>query len=141
LILAANQRHQRDSRVIETSPATPKRRRRERKTLTTRQRLVRDAREWGVQAILFLAAFSSVAVTLGIIVTLLTESWGFFREISVFTFLTQHRWAPQFDPPTYGVLSLVTGTLVTTLVALVVALPLGSIIAIFLSEFAPPKVR
>ena len=79
--------------------------------------------------------------TLGIVISLLIPSIDFFSEVPVGDFLTGTRWAPQFLNPTYGVLPLITATLWTTLIALVVAVPLGLGAAVFLSEYARPRVR
>jgi phosphate transport system permease protein len=87
------------------------------------------------------AAALTVVTTLGIVVSLLIPSIDFFREVPVGDFLTGTRWAPQFLNPTYGVLPLITATLWTTLIALVVAVPLGLGAAVFLSEYARPGVR
>lgn len=98
-------------------------------------------REKIIEAILFMAAFSAVAITVAIVFILLYESAAFFEHVSIFEFLTSTQWSPLFENPQYGILPLVMGTLVTSAVALLVAIPLGSIIAIYLSEFAPHKVR
>src|SRR5262245_48350186 len=90
-----------------------------------------------IKYVLMLAALSSVAVTTGIVVILLTESSTFFRHVSLWEFLTDTSWTPLFADPHYGILPLVAGTLVTTGVALAVALPVGTMIAIYLSEYAP----
>ena len=94
-----------------------------------------------VQCLLFLAAASSVIVTTGIVLTLLFESFGFFRHVSVLDFLTDTMWTPLFANPRFGILPLVSGTLVTTTVALAVALPVGTMVAIYLSEYAPFALR
>ena len=94
-----------------------------------------------IQGILFLAAFSAVAVTIAIVVILVYESLGFFAHVSIFEFLTDTEWTPLFSIKHFGVLPLVTGTLVVAAVALSIAVPLGTIIAIYLSEFAPHQVR
>jgi phosphate transport system permease protein len=94
-----------------------------------------------IQGILFLAAFSAVAVTIAIMVILVYESLGFFTHVSIFDFLTDTQWTPLFSDKHFGVLPLVTGTLVVAVVALTIAIPLGTIIAIYLSEFAPHRVR
>jgi phosphate transport system permease protein len=94
-----------------------------------------------IQGILFLAAFSAVAVTIAIMVILVYESLGFFAHVSIFDFLTDTQWTPLFSDKHFGVLPLVTGTLVVAAVALSIAIPLGTIIAIYLSEFAPHRVR
>ena len=94
-----------------------------------------------IQGILFLAAFSAVAVTIAIMVILIYESLGFFAHVSIIDFLTDTQWTPLFSDKHFGVLPLVTGTLVVAAVALSIAVPLGTITAIYLSEFAPHRVR
>jgi phosphate transport system permease protein len=101
----------------------------------------RHLAERAIQALLFLAAFSAVTVTIAIVVILIWESLGFFAHVSLWDFLTDTQWTPLFSDKHFGILPLVAGTLVTTGVALVVAVPLGTIIAIYLSEFAPHRVR
>jgi len=90
---------------------------------------------------LLLCALSSVFITLGIVIVLAYESFGFFRGISIKEFLTGREWAPLFAEPRFGILPLVAGTLLTTFVALWVALPIGLVTAIYLSEYAPHKLR
>lgn len=94
-----------------------------------------------IQAILFLAAFSSVLITLGLVVVLVYESSFFFKEVSLIDFLTDPQWTPLFEDAHFGIISLICGTLVTTVVALVLAVPVGTIGAIYLSEYAPHKLR
>jgi phosphate transport system permease protein len=101
----------------------------------------RDAKEKAIEVVLFLAALSSVLTTLGIIGVLVFESVAFFQKVSIVEFLTGTEWTPLFDNPKYGILPLVSGTLVTTIVALALAIPLGTIAAIYLSEYAPFRVR
>ena len=83
----------------------------------------------------------SVAVTLGIVYVLVSESVQFFQHVSLWDFLTDTQWTPLFDDAHYGIMVLLSGTLVSSSVALAVAIPLGTIIAIYLSEFAPFTVR
>jgi phosphate transport system permease protein len=97
--------------------------------------------EYSVQALLFLAGSSSVLITAAIVGVLIYESLGFFRHVSLVEFLTGTSWTPQFANPKYGILPLVAGTVVTTAVALAVALPVGTIVALYLSEFAPFALR
>lgn len=104
-------------------------------------RLRRDAQEWTAQGVLGAAAASSVLITLAIVAVLLYESSTFFKEVTVVEFLTGTKWAPLFNPPKFGILPLVTATFVTTGIALIVALPVGTIAALYLSEFAPFTVR
>ncbi|HEU4419936.1 MAG TPA: phosphate ABC transporter permease subunit PstC [Planctomycetota bacterium] len=91
--------------------------------------------------LLWVAAMSSVAITCGIVAVLLFDSAGFFGHVGVFEFLTDTMWTPLFADPRFGILPLVCGTLVTTLVALLVAMPVGTVVAIYLSEFAPHWLR
>jgi len=98
-------------------------------------------RERIIEFFLFLAALSSIAITLGIVGILVIESQRFFEHVSVFDFLTDTEWTVLFANPRYGIMPLVTGTLVTSVTALLVALPLGTIIAIYLSEYANNRVR
>jgi len=106
----------------------------------THKRL-RRIKERLIESVLFLAALSAVATTTAIVAILLYEAWGFFEHVSLREFLTNTQWTPMFENPQYGILPLLTGTLVTTGVALMVAVPIGVIVAIYLSEFAPHKVR
>lgn len=94
-----------------------------------------------IEAVLFLAAFSAVAVTLSIVGILVYESAEFFRHVPLVDFLTDTQWTIMFADKHYGVLPLLAGTLVTTTVALLLAVPVGTITAIYLSEFASPRVR
>ena len=104
-------------------------------------RPLRHWRERLIELVLFLAAFSAVMVTVAIIVILVVESSTFFEHVSLKDFLTDTQWTPLFSDAHYGIMPLVAGTLVTSGVALLVAVPLGTIIAIYLSEFAPHTVR
>ena len=101
----------------------------------------RHLKERFIEAGLFLAALSSVATTFAIITILVYESLPLFKVVSLWTFLTDKQWTPLFDDAHYGIMPLVAGTLVTSAVALLVAIPMGTIIAIYLSEFAPHRVR
>ena len=101
----------------------------------------RNLKERAVEALLFLAAFSSVATTLGIVLILVTESWIFFQQVPLLAFLTDTQWTPLFDDAHFGIMVLLSGTIVSSLVALAVAIPLGTIISLYLSEFAPFWVR
>jgi len=105
------------------------------------RRKLRHVQERIIEFILFLAACVSVATTIGIVVILLKESFVFFQQVSLWDFLTDTQWTPLFADAHYGIMPLLSGTLVSSMVALVVAIPLGTIIAIYLSEFAPFTVR
>lgn len=90
---------------------------------------------------LVLCAVVSVATTVGILVSLLEPAIQFFREINVIDFLTGDRWAPLFSNADFGVLPLLTGTLSVTIWASLVCIPFGLASAIYLSEYAHPRVR
>lgn len=94
-----------------------------------------------VRWVLRTCAGLSVAITVGIVVSLLLPALQFFREVSVVEFLTGTRWTPQFADPDYGVLPLVSATAWTTVIALAVAIPLGLGAAVYLAEYARPRVR
>lgn len=99
---------------------------------------------WGEklgESLLFLAAASSVIITVGIVGILLYESGAFFRHVPLKDFLTQREWTPLFADAKFGILPLVAGTLVTTTIALLVAVPVGTIVSVWLSEYAPRRVR
>jgi phosphate transport system permease protein len=98
-------------------------------------------REKMMEAVLFLCAASSVFITVSIVAVLIYESYGFFQAVPLTDFLTDTVWTPLFANPRYGILPLLNGTLLSTLVALCVAGPLGLTAAIYLSEFASPRVR
>lgn len=83
----------------------------------------------------------SVLTTVGIVYILVKESVVFFSHVRIVDFLTDTRWTPLFDDAHYGILVLVSGTFVSSAVALAVAIPVGTIIAIYLSEFADSRVR
>lgn len=105
----------------------------------TRLRPVEKAIEFG----LLLAAIFSVFITAGIVYVLVSEAIPFFThdEVSLWKFLTDAKWTPLFADRHFGILPLVCGTLVTTLIAVAVSVPMGTAMAIWLSEFAPPRVR
>lgn len=106
-----------------------------------RRPIYKRLREKGIEGLLLLSALSSVLVTIGIVFTLFYEAMGFFHEVSPWEFLTERQWTPLFANPKFGILPLVTGTLLVTGIAVAVALPLGLIIAVYLSEYAPAKVK
>jgi phosphate transport system permease protein len=94
-----------------------------------------------IEASLRAAALFSVFVTLGIVASLLLEALGFFNHVSLWEFLTEARWAPLFDPAHFGVMSLVNGTLLVAGLAALFSIPFGLASAIYLSEYASPRVR
>jgi len=101
----------------------------------------RKVRDRIVEALLLAAGLVAVFTTLAIVAILLYESSAFFEHVRIVDFLTDTLWTPLFADAHYGILPLVAGTLTTTMVALLVAVPLGTTIAIYLSEFAPHHVR
>lgn len=86
-------------------------------------------------------ALISVVTTLGIVLTLIFETFEFFREVPLWRFLSDRQWTPLFSNAQYGIWVLVSATLLTTGIAILVALPLGLLAAVYLSEYANPKVR
>ena len=98
-------------------------------------------RERAIQLILGFCAMLSVLTTLGIAVVLLFESLTFFGEVSLAQFFGETRWTPQFARKYFGIWPLVSGTLLTTAIAAVVALPLGLASAVYVAEYARPGVR
>ena len=94
-----------------------------------------------VKYLFFLCVLISLFTTAGILYSLLSQAIGFFFEVPLIDFLTGTRWAPILKPQAYGVLPLVCGTLLVAAIAAVVALPVGLATAIFLSEYAPDKIR
>ena len=99
------------------------------------------ALEWIIERLLFLCAALSVLTTAGIIMVLAVETFEFLREVSVVEFLTGTEWTPLFASQRFGVLPLVAGTMLVSAIAMAVALPMGVLAAIYLSEYAPSGVR
>lgn len=91
--------------------------------------------------VLFLFAIITILTTLGIIISLLRDSVGFFAEISIKEFLFGKVWTPLFNDPHFGVLPLVSGTLLITFISAVISIPIGLFTAIYLSEYANKSVR
>lgn len=104
-------------------------------------RRARLLKETAIEALLLLAGLVAVVTTLAIVAILLVESSAFFEQVSVREFLTGTMWTPLFADARYGILPLVSGTLTVAGVALLVAIPMGTVIAIYLSEFAPHRLR
>lgn len=113
--------------------------------LTISSRLAKNIRrhvkERVIEFILMLAALSAVFTTFAIVGILLYESFGFFETVSLLEFFTGTVWTPLFEDAHYGILPLIAGTLTTSMVALAVAIPVGTVAAIYLSEFASHKTR
>ncbi|MFN9731122.1 MAG: phosphate ABC transporter permease subunit PstC [Pseudomonadota bacterium] len=94
-----------------------------------------------IEFVLLAAALVAVATTVGIVFILVKESLSFFGRVPVWDFLTDTQWTPLFSDAHFGIVVLLTGTLVSSAIALAVAIPLGTVIAIYLSEFAAERVR
>jgi phosphate transport system permease protein len=101
----------------------------------------RKVRDRIIESLLLASGLVAVFTTLAIVVILLRESAAFFEHVTLTEFLTDTMWTPLFADAHYGIMPLVAGTLTTTMVALVVAVPVGTIIAIYLSEFASHRLR
>jgi phosphate transport system permease protein len=105
------------------------------------QRRFLKLKEKGIELLLLLSALSSVFITLSIVFVLFYEAFGFFKGVPLWEFLTEKEWTPLFAQPKFGILPLVCGTLLVTSIAVVVALPVGLIVAIYLSEYAPFRIK
>jgi phosphate transport system permease protein len=107
-------------------------------------RLRAERRRWGedvIKGVLALCALVSVATTVGIVVALLEPAIEFFREVNFIDFITGIRWAPLFEPASFGVVPLIVGTLSVLFWACLICMPFGLGAAIYLSEYARPRVR
>ena len=94
-----------------------------------------------IKALLFICSVVSIFTTVGIVSVLIFEAALFFQEVTIVEFLTNTKWTPLFASKNFGILPLVTATLLTSIGAMFVALPLGLMSAIYLSEYAPEPVR
>lgn len=101
----------------------------------------RNLKERFIELLLLGCGLVAVFTTVAITVILVHESIGFFSFVSVWDFITGTVWTPLFENPQYGILPLVSGTLTITFIAMLVAVPMGTVIAIYLSEFAPHTAR
>ncbi len=99
-----------------------------------------DIQEKVTTAVLFCCALISVFTTFGIVFIIFRETFEFFQEVSFAEFFLDTKWTPLFAERHFGIWPLICGTFLTTLVAMFVAIPLGLSSAIYLSEYAPPKV-
>ncbi|AKG90873.1 phosphate ABC transporter, permease protein PstC [Geoglobus ahangari] len=99
------------------------------------------ARERAIHVLLFISALLTVGVTLGIILTLFADTVTFFRNVSPIEFFTGTKWSPTIKPYSYGVLPLVAGTIMVTVGAGAIAIPVGLLSAIYLSEYASERTR
>lgn len=94
-----------------------------------------------IEVLLFLSAVVGVVTTIGIVLVLLFETFEFFREVSPIEFFTGTFWSASIQPRAWGVLALVSGTVLVAGIALILAIPLGLLSAVLLSDYAPPRVR
>ncbi len=98
-------------------------------------------KEFIIEKFLLLSAIITIMTTAGIVLVLAVEAFNFFSEVSIVEFLTSTEWTPLFTNKNYGILALVSGTILTSAIAILVALPVGLSIAIYLSEYAPKTLR
>ena len=94
-----------------------------------------------IEGLLKFSALVTILTTVGILYVLLSESIAFFREVSIWEFITDKEWTPLFVNKHFGIMPLVAGTLLTTFIAISVAIPIGITIAIYLSEYAHKKFK
>lgn len=106
-----------------------------------KRRRIRSLKESTYGTLFFLCAALSIAITVGIVLVLIFDTVDFFRDVPLFQFITGTRWSPGIRPYQFGVLPLVTGTLTFTALTAIIALPIGTLAAIFLSEYASDRVR
>lgn len=102
---------------------------------------VRKWKEVFIENSLLASALVTIAVTAGIIVVLSIEAFSFFREVSIVDFLTDTQWTPLFSDKHFGILPLLSGTLLTSFIAIAFAVPIGLSISIYISEYAPKSFR
>ncbi|MBC7742942.1 MAG: phosphate ABC transporter permease subunit PstC [Bdellovibrionaceae bacterium] len=105
------------------------------------KRRLRNFKESLIGLSLFLCALSSVLITFGVIYTLISEALPFFKDVSLKNFILDREWTPLFENPQYGILTLMSGTFLTTAIALTIAIPLGTVAAVFLSEYCSHRAR
>ncbi len=98
-------------------------------------------REFIIEKLLLVSAFVTVLTTIGILWVLLENSFAFFQEVSIIEFFTDTQWTPLFYDKHFGILPLMAGTFLTTLIAIFVALPIGLAIAIYLNEYVSSNFR
>ena len=112
--------------------------------MTSQPRALTRQRPWSeriIETLLFLAAAVGVVTTLGIVLVLAFETFEFFLEVSPIDFFTGTFWSASIQPRAWGVLALVSGTILVAGIALVIAVPLGLLSAVLLADYAPPRIR
>ncbi len=110
-------------------------------TITSNGSSIDDRKNDLIRYVFFSCAFVTVLTTLGIIIVLLQGSIEFFQEVSLVEYLTGTSWSPVIRPRSYGILPLIWGTLIITVGSALIAIPVGTATAIYLSEYADPQVR
>jgi phosphate transport system permease protein len=110
-------------------------------TLPARSRVASRSVEPIIEWALFLCALVSIGTTAGIVLVLAAETWAFLREVPIAEFLFGTEWTPLFATPRFGVMPLVAGTALVSAIAMIVAMPMGLLSAIYLSEYASPRLR
>ncbi len=98
-------------------------------------------KEVAIEKTLLVSALVTIAVTLGIILVLSIEAFNFFREVPIIDFITDTQWTPLFTEKHFGILPLLSGTLLTSFIAIAFAVPVGLSISIYISEYAPKSFR
>lgn len=93
-----------------------------------------------VEFILMLCSLITILTTVGIISVLVIETYEFFKVVSIVDFFTDTQWTPLFSDKHFGIMPLVSGTLLTTFIACIIAVPIGLVVAIYLNEYAPKKL-
>jgi phosphate transport system permease protein len=109
--------------------------------LWRRESRTRQFRERAIKIVLAACAYVSVLTTFGIVFVLIFETINLFQEVSIVEFLTSTTWSAAFANPQFGIMVLISGTLLITVIAIAVALPVGLLAAIYLSEYASPRLR
>ena len=111
------------------------------RSVSKRSRIWANLKESAIETVFFLSAASSVFVTGAIVWILVSEAFPFFEQVSLKEFFTSTQWTPVFAEPRFGIAPLITGTLSTTLIALIVAIPMGTICAVYLSQYCRAEFR
>jgi len=102
---------------------------------------MRKTKELIIEKLLLSSSLITIAVTIGIVLVLALQAFTFFGEVSFLDFVTDTQWTPLFTDKHFGILPLLSGTLLTSFIAIAVALPIGLSISIYLSEYAPKGFR
>lgn len=103
--------------------------------------MTKRAKERIIEYVLGACALLTILTTIGILYVLLSEAIAFFREVSIADFLTDTQWTPLFADKHFGIMPLLSGTLLTSFIAIAVALPTGLTIAIYLNEYASKRFK